>query len=84
MGGEDFDNHMVDHFVIEFKRNHKKDMKVQKLLQDFFNGKELNKSINPNETVAYGAAKQATIDSEVNDRRVFEEIMAMGGLSNGG
>ena len=35
--------------------------KVQKLLQDFFNGKELNKSINPDEAVAYVAAVQAAI-----------------------
>merc|ERR1712215_264016 len=152
LGGEDFDNRMVDHFVNEFKRTHKKDIKVnkralrrlrtacerakrtlsasaqanieidslfegidfytsitrarfeelcsdlfkgtldpvekamrdakidkssihdivlvggstripkiQKLLQDFFNGKELNKSINPDEAVAYGAAVQAAI-----------------------
>ncbi|KAJ1490980.1 heat shock protein 70, partial [Baffinella frigidus] len=32
--------------------------KVQQLLQDYFNGKELNKSINPDEAVAYGAAVQ--------------------------
>ena len=31
--------------------------KIQKLIQDFFNGKELNKSINPDEAVAYGAGK---------------------------
>merc|ERR1712053_5346 len=152
LGGEDFDNRMVDHFVSEFKRKHKKDLsgnkralrrlrtacerakrtlsasaqasveidslfegvdfytsltrarfeelcadlfrgtlepvekslrdakmdksfiddivlvggstripKVQKLLSDFFNGKELNKSINPDEAVAYGAAVQAAI-----------------------
>jgi L1 cell adhesion molecule like protein len=152
LGGEDFDNRMVDHFVQEFKRKHKKEIKgnkralrrlrtacerakrtlsasaqanieidslfegidfytsitrarfeelcsdlfkgtlepvekamrdakmdksaihdlvlvggstripkVQKLLQDFFNGKELNKSINPDEAVAYGAAVQAAI-----------------------
>jgi len=35
--------------------------KIQKLLQDNFNGKELNKSINPDEAVAYGAAVQAAI-----------------------
>ncbi|KAF2296040.1 hypothetical protein GH714_035804 [Hevea brasiliensis] len=35
--------------------------KVQQLLQDFFNGKELCKSINPDEAVAYGAAVQAAI-----------------------
>lgn len=152
LGGEDFDNRMVNHFVQEFKRKHKKDVttnkralrrlrtacerakrtlssstqaaveidslfegidfyssitrarfeelnadlfrgtlepvekslrdakldkaqvhdivlvggstripKIQKLLQDFFNGKELNKSINPDEAVAYGAAVQAAI-----------------------
>ena len=32
--------------------------KVQQLLQDFFNGKDLCKSINPDEAVAYGAAVQ--------------------------
>lgn len=32
--------------------------KVQSLLQEFFGGKELNKSINPDEAVAYGAAVQ--------------------------
>merc|ERR1712045_969931 len=35
--------------------------KIQKLLSDFFNGKELNKSINPDEAVAYGAAVRAAI-----------------------
>ncbi|XP_033742181.1 heat shock protein 70 A1-like [Pecten maximus] len=35
--------------------------KIQKLLQDFMNGKELNKSINPDEAVAYGAAVQAAV-----------------------
>nr|AVN89839.1 heat shock protein 70 [Paralichthys dentatus] len=35
--------------------------KIQKFLQDFFNGRELNKSINPDEAVAYGAAVQAAI-----------------------
>lgn len=35
--------------------------RIQKLLSDFFNGKELNKSVNPDEAVAYGAAVQAAI-----------------------
>jgi len=35
--------------------------KVQSLLQEFFGGKELNKSINPDEAVAYGAAVQGAI-----------------------
>ncbi|CAD6597190.1 HN1_G0013500.mRNA.1.CDS.1 [Saccharomyces cerevisiae] len=35
--------------------------KIQKLVSDFFNGKEPNRSINPDEAVAYGAAVQAAI-----------------------
>jgi len=35
--------------------------KVQQLLQDFFNGKELNRGVNPDEAVAYGAAVQGGI-----------------------
>ncbi|XP_072165860.1 heat shock 70 kDa protein IV-like [Diadema setosum] len=35
--------------------------KIQKLLQEFLDGKDLNKSINPDEAVAYGAAVQAAI-----------------------
>merc|ERR1712063_117235 len=35
--------------------------KVQQLLSNFFNGKKLNFSINPDEAVAYGAAVQAAI-----------------------
>ncbi|CAL5191498.1 unnamed protein product [Lathyrus oleraceus] len=38
--------------------------KVKQLLQDFFKGKELCKSINPDEAVAYGAAVQAALLSE--------------------
>ncbi|MCI96713.1 heat-shock protein, partial [Trifolium medium] len=35
--------------------------KVKQLLQEFFKGKELCKSINPDEAVAYGAAIQAAL-----------------------
>ena len=35
--------------------------KIQSLLQDFFKGKALNRSINPDEAVAYGAAVQAAV-----------------------
>merc|ERR1712113_557322 len=41
--------------------------KVQQLLQDFFNGKEPNRGINPDEAVAYGAAVQGGILSGVED-----------------
>ncbi|KAJ8303099.1 hypothetical protein KUTeg_019495 [Tegillarca granosa] len=35
--------------------------KIQKMLQEFMNGKELSKGINPDEAVAYGAAVQAAV-----------------------
>lgn len=35
--------------------------KVQELIKEFFNGKEPNKGINPDEAVAYGAAVQGGI-----------------------
>ena len=41
--------------------------KLQKMLSDFFNGKELCKCINPDEAVAYGAAVQAAVLSGVTD-----------------
>lgn len=166
LGGEDFDNRMVNHFVGEFKRKHKKDItenkrairrlrtacerakrtlssstqasieidslfegidfytsltrarfeelnadlfrgtlepvekalrdakldkaqihdivlvggstripKIQKLLQDFFNGRELNKSINPDEAVAYGAAVQAAILSGDKSENVQDLLL---------
>jgi L1 cell adhesion molecule like protein len=35
--------------------------RVQDLLSNYFNGKQLNKSLNPDEAIAYGAAVQASI-----------------------
>uniref|UniRef100_A0A2K5MBY0 Heat shock protein family A (Hsp70) member 8 n=1 Tax=Cercocebus atys TaxID=9531 RepID=A0A2K5MBY0_CERAT len=130
LGGEDFDNRMVNHFIAEFKRKRKKDIsenkraircfctacertkhtvssstqailrlilyakldksqihdivlaggstcipKIQKLLQDFFNGKELNKGINPDEAVAYGIAVQAAILSGDKSENVQDFLL---------
>lgn len=49
--------------------------KIQQLLTDFFNGKELNKSINPDEAVAYGAAVQAAILSGETHEKVQDLLL---------
>ncbi|RID57024.1 LOW QUALITY PROTEIN: hypothetical protein BRARA_F00431 [Brassica rapa] len=49
--------------------------KVQQLLQDFFNGKELCKSINPDEAVAYGAAVQGAILSGQGNEKVQDLLL---------
>ncbi|KAH9423781.1 Heat shock- 70 kDa protein 2 [Dermatophagoides pteronyssinus] len=53
------DKHQIDEIVLVGGST--RIPKIQKLLSDFFSGKELNKSINPDEAVAYGAAVQAAI-----------------------
>ncbi|XP_009600436.1 heat shock cognate 70 kDa protein 2-like [Nicotiana tomentosiformis] len=51
--------------------------KIQQLLQDYFNGKELYKSINPEEAVAYGAAVQAAILSgEVSNEKIQDLLIS--------
>lgn len=48
---------------------------VQKLLSDFFAGKKLNKEVNPDEAVAYGAAVQAAIlANELVDQIVLIDV----------
>jgi len=49
--------------------------KIQQLLSEFFNGKELCKSINPDECVAYGAAVQAAILSGVKDDKISDLLL---------
>lgn len=49
--------------------------KIQTMLSDFFNGKELCKSINPDEAVAYGAAVQAAILSGTKSERLDELLL---------
>ncbi|XP_050386604.1 heat shock 70 kDa protein 4-like [Argentina anserina] len=49
--------------------------KVQQLLQDFFNGMELCKSINLDEAVAYGAAVQAAMLSGEDNKKVQDLLL---------
>tara|TARA_Y100000389_G_scaffold203250_1_gene251058 strand:+ start:41 stop:1360 length:1320 start_codon:yes stop_codon:yes gene_type:complete len=49
--------------------------KIQEQLSKFFNNKSLNKSINPDEAVAYGAAVQAAILSGVTDSKVNDILL---------
>ena len=49
--------------------------KIQSLLSDFFNGKELCKSINPDECVAYGAAVQAAILSGDQSEKINDLLL---------
>jgi L1 cell adhesion molecule like protein len=52
--------------------------KIQELLSGFFNGKELSKSINPDEAVAYGACVQAAILSKsTNGNEKADEILLL-------
>ncbi|PRQ17994.1 putative Heat shock protein 70 family [Rosa chinensis] len=51
--------------------------KVQQLLEDFFNGKELCKSINPDEAVAYGAAVQAAIMSGEGNIEKVQDLLLL-------
>jgi L1 cell adhesion molecule like protein len=49
--------------------------RVQEILSNYFNGKQLNKSLNPDEAVAYGAAVQASILTGQGNSKTSELLL---------
>jgi len=49
--------------------------KIQQLLKEYFNGKELCQSVNPDEAVAYGAAVQGAVLGGVKDEKLESLIV---------
>merc|ERR1711881_624120 len=53
-------------------------MGIQQVLSEFFNGKKLNQSINPDEAVAYGAAVQAAIlDGSAEKSETLKDVLLL-------
>ena len=49
--------------------------RIQSILEEYFNGKELNKTLNPDEAVALGAAIQAAVMTNVKNDKIDKLIL---------
>ncbi len=49
--------------------------KIISMLKDFFNGRDPNRSINPDEAIAYGAAVQAAIIAGTGGEKVQDLLL---------
>ena len=49
--------------------------KMQQMLMDYFNGKELNKNVNPDECVAYGATVQASLLAGIKSEKTSDLLL---------
>lgn len=49
--------------------------KIQQIIKEFFNGKELNKGLNPEESIAYGLAIEAAIKDNVNNEKIERFVL---------
>ncbi|XP_042983408.1 luminal-binding protein 5-like [Carya illinoinensis] len=56
--------------------------KVQQLLKDYFDGKEPNKAVNPDEAVAYGASVQGSILSGEGGEETKDILLLLRGSTN--
>jgi len=50
--------------------------KIQQILENYFDGKQVNKSVHPDEAVAYGAAVQAAVQTDVNNP-LLEDVLLL-------
>ena len=55
--------------------------KIQSMLKEYFDGKNLNRSLNPEESVAIGAAIQGAISDNVKDEKI-EKLILLNAIPN--
>ncbi|KAI7797833.1 putative protein similar to vertebrate heat shock cognate 70-kd protein hsp70 [Triplophysa rosa] len=75
LGGEDFDKRMVNHFVEEFKRNHKKDIRERIEIDSLFEGIDFEEHYSE---LFRGTLEKALRDAKM-DKSQIHDIVLVGG-----